>query len=185
MAESGSRLGGISFRPLRTEDLPCLRRWLSEGPSLQWYASGSAPTEEAILAKYLPRIRGDERVRSWLMTSGGVDAGFFQDHLLREVPGHPAAAIAPDFAGIDYFLAPEFIGQGLGPRAISAFVQDVFRRERGVLGCCADPDPENQRSVRALRKAGFRKMPGDDPARHPGAILLCIPRPNEGEPPGA
>jgi aminoglycoside 6'-N-acetyltransferase len=184
LVHEGTRRTEIAFRPLRAEDLPLLRSWLSEGLPLQWYAGGSAPTEEAVLAKYLPRIAGDERVHCWIMTCDGADAGFFQDYLLAEVPGHPAGEIAPGFAGIDFFLAPSFIGGGLAPRTLQAFAEDVLRRQPNAMGCCADPDPRNDRSVRALRRAGFREIPGDDPSRHPQALLLHTLRPAQDEPSG-
>ncbi|MDA8344653.1 MAG: GNAT family N-acetyltransferase [Thermaerobacter sp.] len=168
--------GGLCFRPLTAEDLPLLQRWLSEGAALEWYALRVPPTAEAVSRKYLPRVRGEEPVDAKILLIAGQPAGYFQSYRLEDFPDHPAAAYAKRAAGIDFFLAQEHVGHGVGPRAIAAFVREVVFARPEVEICFADPAPRNQRSVRALRRAGFREVQGDDKSADRAALLLYIAR---------
>ncbi len=164
---------GMRFRPLTVGDLPLLGRWLSHGGALEWYSFGVPPTAEEVARKYLPRILGDEPVHGHILELAGANAGYFQSYLLEDFPDHPAVPGADRAAGIDFFLAEEYAGRGLGPRAIRAYVQEAVFAQPEVFECWAGPDPRNLRSVRALQRAGFSPV---TKTAAKDAILMRIPR---------
>ena len=162
----------LTFRRLVAADLPLLGAWLAVEPALRWYAHGKAPTAEELGEKYLPRIRGEIPISCWILMRQGHAAGFFQTYRLCDFPDHPAGP-RPRAAALDYLLAPTEIGQGLAAPALLAFLRDVVFAAPDILRCYADPDPANLASVRSLRRAGFHRRSGVQPA---GFLLLSCSR---------
>ena len=62
-----------------------------------------------------------------------------------------------DFRSVGYEFAPAFWGRGYAVEAVAAVVCDLFVRleEPGVV---AFSRPDNERSIRLLRKIGFRRL---------------------------
>jgi aminoglycoside 6'-N-acetyltransferase len=65
----------------------------------------------------------------------------------------------PDYrhAGLDIFLAPEFQGQGFGPRALRLAARWLVS-ERGHHRLTIDPDRANDRAIKAYARVGFRPV---------------------------
>lgn len=75
----------ISFRPLREEDLPLLHGWLNQDFVARWYKIGPVPTPyEAVAAKYLPRIRGEEPTECFLLVVDDMPVGYIQTYRIRD-----------------------------------------------------------------------------------------------------
>ncbi len=75
-----------------------------------------------------------------------------QGHLLRRIGCHTA----PDEAGeveIGYFVQPSERGRGVAGRAVDQFL--VWLRDNGVTRIKATARPDNDASIRILKRRGF------------------------------
>ena len=146
----------IAFRPLARSDFPLLHRWLHEPHVLQWWRE---PLDLADLeAKYGPAIDGREPAYVFVIEYQDQPAGWIQWYRWRDFPDHAQKLGAgADSAGIDLAIGEErLIGVGLGPAAIRAFITDVVSVDPAMRSVVTDPETNNQRSLRAFVKAGFR-----------------------------
>ena len=57
---------------------------------------------------------------------------------------------------IDCFVAPQLIGQGHGSTMVRHYALTLLAK--GAPAVLIDPDPTNERAVRAYRRAGFRDL---------------------------
>jgi aminoglycoside 6'-N-acetyltransferase len=151
----------VSFRPFREEDFPQLLAWFRAPHVARWWPVPDA--DDAVAAKYLPRIRGEVDARISVILAEGTPIGMIQTS-----PADQQHAAGPDACSVDLLIGEEgSIGAGLGPRVIDTFVTaEVFGR-LGFSICLADPSADNQRSIRAFEKAGFtlrRRFLQDDQA---------------------
>lgn len=168
----------LLLRPLRDDpaDRAFLARGLSDPRLLEWYHGRDDPLDEArVAAEYGPLARGESPTRGFLAEEGGVPVGYVQAWPLAAWP--ETRALVPDAAGawgIDYWLLPGRWHRGLGPRMIESMVRHLFE-ERGAARVVSDPRADNPRSVRALEKAGFRRvrvLPAHE--GHEGAMRDCV-----------
>jgi pantothenate kinase/RimJ/RimL family protein N-acetyltransferase len=170
--------GPIGFRSLTRADLPDVQRWRSEPHVARWFE----PLDDAaVAAKYLPRIEGRDPTRMYVVELAGRPVGFAQCYRHADLPGTDAAVGVPAAAGIDYCLGePAVVGRGLGPRVIDAFVRDVvlptFPDAVVVVGA---PAADNERSIRALEKAGFQRSHRAVEPRDGHELVVCV-RPRTG-----
>ncbi|HEX6683529.1 MAG TPA: GNAT family N-acetyltransferase [Candidatus Limnocylindrales bacterium] len=78
--------------------------------------------------------------------------------------------------GLDYVIGTAaWTGRGIGPQIIWAYVRDiVVPQHPGVPGILAAPEVSDGRAIRALLKAGFRRL--DDDMTQPGGSrhALCV-----------
>jgi len=168
----------LALRPLRDDaaDRALLARWLTDPRLLEWYHGRDDPHDEArVREKYGPRARGETPLRCFLAEEGSAPVGYVQGYPLEAWPETRALLPAPAGAwGIDYFLDPDRWHRGLGPRMIGAMVDHLFR-ERAASKVVSDPRAENLRSIRALEKAGFRRVRTlSAHERFEGAMRDCV-----------
>lgn len=145
----------LAFRPLSSADLPQLQRWLREPHVDRWW---HGPQDlSGVHAKYLPRIDGREPSHVFVIELTAVPIGWIQWYRWSDYREHAAKLEAPlDTAGVDLAIGElALLGRGIGPRALSAFVERVVFADAAIVGCISDPQSANQRSLRAFRKAGF------------------------------
>ena len=152
-----------AFRPLAAADLPALVGWQQAPHAVRWFPERLDLA--AAKRKYGPRIAGQSPVRVHVAVVGGRDAGFLQHY-----------PVGPDEVGIDYAIGvPEFTGRGLGPQLIWGYVRDiVLPAQPAVRHVVARPDVANNRSIRALHKAGFAPSGVVDYPGEPGPEQLCV-----------
>lgn len=149
----------ITFRRLEDADLPMLHEWLNDPGVVEWW-EGQDVSWDGVVEHYAPANAGPRE--QWLALLDGRPVGWLQcyralDHL-DETELWWDHGVDEAAAGIDYLVAdPATRGQGIGPRMIRAFSDEV------VLGLhptwtqvCAGPFAANVGSCRALEKAGFR-----------------------------
>lgn len=148
-------VGRIAFEPLATAHIPLMYRWLNDGPVLEWYAR--RPRSYRELAYHYGRmISGASKTRPYLIRIDGQPAGMIKTYALGDYADYCAACGAePHWFGIDYFLG-EFRGRRLASPMIERFLEEVVFTETDV--CISGPDPANERSIRALRGAGFSDL---------------------------
>jgi AacA4 family aminoglycoside N(6')-acetyltransferase len=150
----------ITFRPLREADLPLLTDWLNRGHILEWWAGDDVARDiEYTRKKYLPRMDEASPVRAYIAMREDEPIGFIQSYVaLGCGDGWWEEETDPGVRGIDQFLCDSGrLGQGLGTRMISAFVQRLLA-EPGVTKVQTDPNPANVRAVRCYEKVGFRPV---------------------------
>ncbi|MES2963357.1 MAG: GNAT family N-acetyltransferase [Bdellovibrionota bacterium] len=82
--------------------------------------------------------------------------GYIQYYEASKVGGGWWPDEKPGAFGIDLLIGDESkTGQGLGPEIIEKFLEFVCEREKNVTSFIIDPDPKNERAVKAFEKAGF------------------------------
>jgi len=138
------------FRPMSTEDLPMVRRWLETPHVAQWWHD---PDEQfALVSEDLNHpamdqfvVTADDRPFAYLQC---YDPTAWSDNGLGT---HPLGT-----RGIDQFIGePDMVDRGHGSALILSFVDGLLKA--GTPRVVTDPDPENVRAVRAYEKAGFQK----------------------------
>jgi aminoglycoside 6'-N-acetyltransferase len=137
------------FIPVTRADLPLLRRWLSEPHVRDWW---DAPEwEMKLIARDLDGGPIDMRI----VHADGRPFAYVQDY-----PAHhwemPHYADFPEGTrAIDTFLGePGMLGRGHAARYLRSRAEALIAA--GAPAVVIDPDPANERAVRAYRAAGFR-----------------------------
>jgi aminoglycoside 6'-N-acetyltransferase len=155
----------ISFSALNEEQLPLLHRWLGEPHVSQWW--GEPPTLQEVRAQYLPGIRGDDPTWHHIVRLAERPIGLVQWYFWSDYPGGEDGEIGArsDEAGVDYFIGEaELLGQGLGPRMLNQFLEQVVFADPRVRGIRTTIHADNRRSWRCLEKLGFERS---EPLPHP------------------
>lgn len=132
-------------------------------------------TIEAVRAKYLPRIVGEEPTEVFVITLADEPLGLIQRYRFSDY-GTWAATVAgtslsfPAAAGIDYMIGiAEHTGRGVGTEAIASFTERLFAEYGEVQTVVVTPQRANRASCRALEKCGYElvwvgRLDSDDPA---------------------
>ncbi|MCC8954773.1 acetyltransferase [Bradyrhizobium sp. Pear77] len=156
--------GPYRFRPMTTDDLPQIKRWLALPHVREWWGD---PAEQYAL------VRGDldePAMDQFIVASEGNDFGYIQCYDLTA--WNSGFGKQPDGTrGIDLFIgAPDMVAGGHGSALIRAFVDD--RLAQGAPRIVTDPDPANARAVRAYKKAGFREAGMVDTPDGPALLMI-------------
>ena len=132
-----------------------MHRWLNDGPVLEWYARRPRGYRE-LAYHYGRMISGASKTRPYLIRIDGQPAGMIKTYAVGDYPEYcKACGAEPHWYGIDYFLG-EFRGRRLASPMIDRFLEEVVFPETDT--CISGPDPKNERSIRALRAAGFTDL---------------------------
>lgn len=147
----------ISFRPMVESDFPDIHRWRNQPHVLEWWHDALTP--EQVAAKYLPRIRGEEPIRCYIILIDGNPAGMIQTYRVGDDPDYAVhLPVSPDTAGVDLYIGEErYLHRGLGSRTLHAFLEDIVFPS-GVTTVSIDPSVENRIAIRSYEKAGFRHL---------------------------
>lgn len=175
----------LHFRPLQRADLALLAQWLAAPHVQRWWreASDLASVEK----EYGPAADGIDPTDVCIVEEDRRPVGMIQRYRLVDYPewarAMPAGHTCPDGAGIDYLIGDQTrIGQGLGGRVISAFVEETWARYPDVPSVVVAVQQANRRSWRALEKAGFRRawagmLDSDDPSDEGPSYVYELARP--------
>lgn len=165
----------VVLRAMTRGDLVDLARWRTAPHVLAWFAEEGPPDLTSVTEKYGPRIDGTGPVRMWVVEVNGRSIGFVQDYRIRQVPGFALLAPDPDAIGVDYAIGePEWVGRGLGPPVLWAWMQAARRRFPEATAYFAAPDHRNVRSLRLLDKAGFVRGTWFDEPRRDGTTATVV-----------
>ena len=149
----------LSFRPLVAGDLPRLHRWLNDPEVVRWW-EGDDVSWAAVLRDY--GDTADDPEEHCIAVLDGRPIGWIQCYGIADMPEDgpffaPLGLDSATAASIDYLLAPQYRGRGLGSAMIRAFVADVvFGRHPRWTQIWVAPQVANAASWRALAAAGFR-----------------------------
>jgi aminoglycoside 6'-N-acetyltransferase len=155
------------FRPMTSDDLPLIRRWLAEPHVAQWWGD---PAEQYDL------VSGDltePAMDQFIVSTAGSAFAYLQCYDLtawnQGFGEHPCGT-----RGIDLFIGEGgMIERGHGSAFIRAFTDQRFKA--GLPRMVTDPDPDNARAVRAYEKAGFGKVGMVDTPDGPALLMVRNP----------
>jgi aminoglycoside 6'-N-acetyltransferase len=154
------------FRAMTAADLPLIRGWLALPHVAEWWGD---PREQYELV----RADQDEPDMDQFMFSAGPNAlGYLQCYAISK--SNAGFGQQPEGTrGIDLFIGePDMIGRGHGSALIRCFVDDLLRQ--GVPRIVTDPDPVNNRAIRAYQKAGFHKDRLVETPDGTALLMVCI-----------
>jgi aminoglycoside 6'-N-acetyltransferase len=139
------------FRPMSTEDLPMVRRWLETPHVAQWWHN---PDEQfALVSEDLDHPAMDQ----FIVAAHDRPFAYLQCYDPDAWPEGGLGTHPPGTRGIDQFIGDiDMIDRGHGSALICSFVDDLLKK--GTPLVVTDPDPANIRAVRAYEKAGFQKI---------------------------
>lgn len=142
----------VRFDPLQEGHLVLLKRWLAEPHVARWWQE---PSDESELRnKYLVQLRA-RRIEPLVIVMNNRPIGFIQCYEACRIGGGWWEDTEPGVFGIDQFIGdPALIGQGIGSKVILEFVR-VLAERPAVRAIIADPDPTNERAIRAYERVGF------------------------------
>ncbi len=162
---------GISFRPLRSSDLPLMHRWLNTPHVARWWY-GDDTSWRGIEEQYGSYIEGREPVRPYLILHDDEPTGYIQSYLVSDDEEYARLVGVEDSAGVDMFIGEEeYLYRGLGREILRRFLAEVVFRDEAVRVCVIGPEPKNVAAIRAYEKAGFRyvktiRVPGEPEPEH-------------------
>jgi aminoglycoside 6'-N-acetyltransferase len=153
-----------TFRPVSESDLPMIANWLKAEHVQRWWPN---PAEQL---KEIRDTLGDAAVEAHVVGCGDRPIGYLQSY---DVHAEWALGCYRDqpagTRGIDQFIGEaDLVGLGHGPRFIAAMCDRLFAA--GAPRVITDPDPANERAVRAYQKAGFRML--DERTIPDGPVVL-------------
>ena len=151
------------FRRLRPSDEALVSRWRHQPEVQRWWGEPSGESE-------LEKI-DDPRIEPWIVELDGRPFAFAQDYDVHGWENHPFAHLPPGARGIDQYIGePDLLGQGHGSAFIRQHADMLLAQGAPAVG--TDPHPDNLRSIRACRKAGFKAIGGPRPTRWGMAVLM-------------
>ncbi len=164
----------VTVRAMTRGDLPDVTRWRQSEHLQRWWAGDGDPSAEAIAAKYGPRIDGMSPTRMWVAEVNGRSVGFVQDYRIGDYPDYAVLGPDPDAIGVDYALAEEWSGRGLGARVLWAWMVRTRHRLPDATTYFAAPDHRNAASLRMLAKAGFSEGLWFDEPQADGSVDTVV-----------
>jgi len=136
------------FPRLTRADYPLLRAWLAQPHVRAWW--GDPEEEIALIEEDIDAGPTDMR----LVTQAGHPFAYVQDYPAHHWGAPQFAAYPPGTRGMDTFLGdPAWLGQGHAPRYLHQRCMALVAE--GATAVVIDPSPDNERAVRAYRRAGF------------------------------
>ena len=145
--------GDYLLRPMTRDDLALVAGWLDTPHARQWWSDPAEQT--ALVTGDLDQPLMDQQIACLDDRPFGY---------LQSYPVHAWPAGAPhlvDFplrtVAVDCFVGPPgLLGQGHGSTMVRIYADMLLGR--GAPQVLIDPDPENERAVRAYRRAGFQDV---------------------------
>jgi RimJ/RimL family protein N-acetyltransferase len=148
----------ISFRKLKSEDLPLMQRWLNEPHVHEWYDKDKDNTIEGVTKRYDPKIVGKEPTDCYLVLYENVPVGYIQTYKVNDWPEFgDYVGYDNHTASIDVFIGERsFLGRGLGSLILRKFLKEIVFLKEEITTCIIGPEPKNVRAIKAYEKAGFK-----------------------------
>jgi aminoglycoside 6'-N-acetyltransferase len=137
-----------AFRPMSTDDLPTIRRWLETPHVSEWWHD---PAEQFEI------VSGDldhPDMTQFIVAADGQEFAYLQCYNLSAWDS--GFGPQPDGTrGLDQFIGEaSMLGCGHGSAFVRAFADGLL--VSGTPRVVTDPDPANTRAIKAYEKAGFR-----------------------------
>jgi aminoglycoside 6'-N-acetyltransferase len=152
------------FRPMTTDDLPLVKRWLAMPHVTPWW--GDANEQLELVSGDLSHPAMDQ----FIVASDGRPFGYLQCYdLTAWNSGFGPQPLGT--RGIDQFIGePDLVDRGHGSAFIRTFAGGLLAA--GTPRLVTDPDPANARAVRAYEKAGFHRDRMVDTPDGPALLMV-------------
>ena len=146
----------IIFDALTENHFPLLLKWLETPHVKTWWDSRLEWTLKLIQKKYEPYLNSSNLINAYIVFVENKPIGYIQYYNKHDFPReHDYALELPEScAAIDWYIGePEFVGRGIGTKALKLFLDThVFPNFDNVF---VDPDTANISAVRVYEKIGF------------------------------
>ncbi len=170
-----------------------LAEWLAAPHVKAWWPE---PHDLAsVESRFLPVVQGPDPTEGFIILHDGTPVGYIQRYRLDDEPEWrrtvaPAVdaldeATLDEAMGIDYLIGdPNLVGRGLGSRAISSFVDDLWKSCGDIRLVVVAVQQLNPASWHALEKAGFQRawagqLDTDDPSDQGPAFVYLRSTPSK------
>jgi aminoglycoside 6'-N-acetyltransferase len=158
---SEGAVAAITFRRLRREDFGQLSFWFHLPHVEEWWREAYDLT--SIEERYGSAVDGVDRTELFIVELDCRAIGLVQWYRMVDNPSWlraiAHAGVDEDAAGMDYLIGDELLlGQGLGPRMLRQFLDEVLPRYPSVPSIALSVGQGNRRSWRALEKLGFLRV---------------------------
>lgn len=178
---------GFTFRRLSRDDFELLASWLAQPHVHEWWAHEYTP--DALERDFGEAIDGDEPAEDYVVLLDGEPIGLLQYCHFVDYPEYVEEMVEVYPVGdgavtIDYLLGdPDRVGRGVGTEMIRAFVERIWATDPFATHVVVPVNSANDRSWRALLRAGFRlvgrgDLEPDSPLHAPMHEILRIDRPD-------
>lgn len=179
----------FTFRRLTRDDFGLLATWLAEPHVHHWWTNEFTP--DALEDDFGPTADGDEPAEDFIVSLDGDPIGVIQYCHFVDNPEYvdemrDVYPVGGGAVSIDYLVGdPEQVGKGVGSAMIAAFVERIWSVDRDATHVVVPVNSANERSWRALLRAGFRpvargELEPDGPEHDRMHEVLCIDRPDDG-----
>ena len=176
----------FTFRRLTRQDFALLARWLAEPHVAEWWNHESSM--DALESDFGSTVDGREPAEDFIVLCDGEPIGVVQYCHFVDYPEYveemeSVYPVGDGAATIDYLVGdPDRVGRGVGSRLIAEFVDFVWAHDPWATHVVVPVNSANERSWRALLRAGFRlvaqgELEPDHPAHDPLHEILRIDRP--------
>lgn len=157
------------FRAVAEADLPTITGWLANPHVAAWWDDPAVA-----IASIRDHIDSDA-VEPLIVELDRRPVAYLQSYDPHLEDDHPYADQPFGTLGLDLFIGPaDLSGIGHGPAIIRQFAEALF--EEGAPRVIADPHADNERAIRAYKKAGFRPL-GERTCRYGRVLLMAIDSP--------
>ena len=136
------------FVEMTAAALPLMADWLVQPHLTQWW--GDPVAQMALITDDLP----DPLMDQCIVEYQGNPIGYVQHYPCHAWGAPHLAHFAPGTLALDTFVGPaDQLGQGHGAAFLRQRAAELMAQ--GAPAVVIDPDPGNERAVRAYRRAGF------------------------------
>jgi len=142
-------MASYTFRRITREDYALFKRWLVSPHIDGWWAD--AETEIALIEEDWDNPAIDMNI----VELNGTPFAYIQDYDAHAYFMPQYSDVPQGARAIDTFLGdPSYLNAGHGSGYIAQRITALAKRYGVVV---TDPDPKNERAIRAYTRAGFRK----------------------------
>ena len=156
-----------AFRPMSAADLPTIQRWLGTRHVCQWWHD---PSEQF---KLVSGDLGHPDMAQYIVTADAREFAYLQCYDLSAWD----TGLGPQpegTRGLDQFIGEaDMLDRGHGSAFIKAFADQLLAC--GTPRVVIDPDPANERAIRAYEKAGFCRDRIVDTPDGPALLMVRDP----------
>ncbi len=149
---------GLALIALDQGQLPLVAGWLAQPHVAEWW--GDRDVEMRHITAHLT----SDFVAPFVAVADNRPIGYLQIYHANRDEFWTDCALPRETFGVDLSIGePDAIGHGFGPGILALAIRRLFAWPE-VCRIHIDPDPTNDRAIRANEKAGFRRIgPIDTP----------------------
>ena len=140
------------------QDYRLMSKWLTDERVLEFVFGRDNPFDlDRVLAKYGPRVRGEDKVVPCILEYNDSPIGYMQYYPVEQGREYGIETVEAVF-GIDLFIGePDHLDCGIGTRAMKILV-GYLDSALGAARVVVDPVVTNKRAIRCYEKSGFKKV---------------------------